>query len=387
MLSKAGGRNTLYFAKGNKSASGKRSMKWVAVIALVGHLACSTNSSQHSTEEVLDEYFRSHFPSDSPGGAVMIVRDGKVLMEKGYGLADLNSLEPITPNTAFNTGSISKTFVMYGILILEKEGLLSLDDPLIKYFPNIRNSQIGQKVTVFHLLHHSSGLIDSRRVQEDTVFYLTAKDADNFAPILENDSTAFSPGSQFQYSNPAFNGLALIMEKVTGKRWQDFIIERIFEPSGLKNSKITDGPYPESGVAHGYVFSEGKYQEDDYGEEPTFPAAGNGGVWSSVRDLYRYEKSQQEHRFLPNEITAMARTPIQPKEWASSEPAFIGYSWFTGTFRGERMIYHTGSQGGFVADYVWIPSRKIFYTILCNTPKPLDEYREFVLDQVWDSTH
>jgi CubicO group peptidase (beta-lactamase class C family) len=345
--------------------------------------SCSPQSSESTDPgDALDAYFSAIFPADQPGAAVLVVKDGQVLLEKGYGVADLTTREAITPNTSFNTGSISKTFVMNGILILAAEGKLSLDDPLEKYFPNFSNPEIGKKVSIIHLLNHSSGLIDSRKVQEDSVFYLTAKDAENFAPILANDSTAFEPGARFEYSNPAYNALALIIEQVTGNRWQDFIIERIFQPVGLQNSKITDGPYPQEGVAHAYVFDGQNFIEDDYGEEPTFPAAGNGGVWSSVRDLYQYELALQQARFLSAEAIATSRKAYQPDNWSDTIPSFIGYSWFTGTYKGRDLIFHTGDQGGFMADYVWVPSEKLFYTILCNTRKPTDEYRAKVLDTV-----
>jgi CubicO group peptidase (beta-lactamase class C family) len=351
---------------------------------VITFLSCEPSSTWQPISNQLDTYFQKEFPADQPGGAILVLKNGKVLFEKGYGLADLNTKEQITPNTSFNTGSISKTFVMNGIMILEKERKLSLDDPLEKYFPNFKNPEIGRKVKIIHLLNHSSGLIDSRKVRIDSVFYLTAKDVENFAPILANDSTAFEAGSRFAYSNPAFNALALIIEQVTGSKWQDFIIRRIFQTAGLKDSKITDGPYPQTGVSHAYVLEKGQFIEDDYGEEPTFPAAGNGGVWSSVRNLYKYEQALQKGVFLSEDIVRKTRTIYQPENWNSSIPSFIGYSWFIGNFNGEKMIYHTGDQGGFIADYVWIPSKKIFYTILCNTPKPTAKYRKYVLERTWE---
>lgn len=350
--------------------------------------SCAQGHKPRNAGDALDAYFHAEFPADEPGAAVLVVQDGQIILEKGYGLADMGTKTPITPNTAFNTGSISKTFVMNGILMLEQEGKLSLDDPLGKYFPNFKNPEIGRQVRIYHLLNHSSGLIDSRRVREDSVFYLSAKDAENFAPILANDSTAFPPGARFEYSNPAYNALALIIEQITGRRWQDFIIERIFQPAGMGDSKITDGPYPETGVSHAYIRDAERFIEDDYGEEPTFPAAGNGGVWSSVRDLYKYEQAIQKALFLPKEAIEKSRTPFQPANWAdSSSSSFIGYSWFVGDYQGEKMVYHTGDQGGFVADYVWIPSKNLFYTILCNTRKPTAEYREQVLKTLVAGKH
>src|SRR5690554_2956884 len=200
---------------------------------------------EHEFENLYDELFLP----DQPGGVVLVKKNNETVFLKSYGLADLESSEKITPNTVFNTGSISKTFVAYGILSLEEAGQLRLEDSLMTYFPQFENPEIVRKVRVRHLLTHTSGLPDLRRVQEEIEFYLTARDEENFAPLYQTEALHFKPGQQFEYSNPAFNGLALIIEQTTGQKWQDFIRETIFTPSGMDHSTITDGPHPEHGVA------------------------------------------------------------------------------------------------------------------------------------------
>jgi len=338
---------------------------------------CNTKSSSYSND--LDNIFDSVFKADEPGGAVLIAKDGKVIYEKGFGVEDITTKKPISNYTLFNVGSISKTFVAFGILQLAKENKLSIDDDIYKYFPDFKDSSIAKKITIHHLLTHSSGLQDIRNVQGDSVFYLTAKDEENWAPIKKADSLEFQPGERFNYSNPAFNGLALIIEKVSGMKWQDYIQKNIMEPAGMKTSTITDGPYPESGVSHGYLFDGKKYFEKDYGEEPTFAAAGNGGVWSSVEELWKYEQAIQKNVFLDSVWTKRSRTVYDLSNWKDSLPPFIGLCWFITKTNNENMIGHTGSQGGFRADYVWLPKKKIFYVILCNTPKPLGALRNEVL--------
>ena len=338
---------------------------------------CNTKSSSYSND--LDNIFDSVFKADEPGGAVLIAKDGKVIYEKGFGVVDITTKKPISNNTLFNVGSISKTFVAFGILQLAKENKLSIDDDIYKYFPDFKDSSIAKKIKIHHLLTHSSGLPDIRNVQEDSVFYLTAKDEENWAPIKKADSVEFQPGERFNYSNPAFNGLALIIEKVTGMKWQEYIRKKIMEPAGMKTSTITDGPYPESGVSHGYLFDGKNYFEKDYGEEPTFAAAGNGGVWSSVEELWKYEQAIQKNVFLDSVWTKRSRTVYDLSNWKDSIPPFIGLCWFITKTNNENMIGHTGSQGGFRADYVWLPKKKIFYVILCNTPKPLGALRNKVL--------
>ena len=339
--------------------------------------SCNPKSPSYTSE--LDKIFDSVFKDNEPGGAVLIAKDGKIIYEKGVGIEDISTKKAIDNNTLFNVGSISKTFVAFGILQLAKENKLSIDDDIYKYFPDFKDSSIAKKIKIHHLLTHSSGLPDIRNVQGDSVFYLTAKDEENWAPIKKADSLEFQPGEKFNYSNPAFNGLALIIEKVSGLKWQDYIKKNIMEPAGMKTSTITDGPYPQSGVSHGYLFDGKNYFEKDYGEEPTFAASGNGGVWSSVNELWKYEQAIQKNIFLDSVWTKRSRTVYDFSNWKDSLPPFIGLSWFITKTNNENMIGHTGSQGGFRADYVWLPEIKIFYVILCNTPKPLGTLRNKVL--------
>lgn len=331
-------------------------------------------------EKELDSYFNDSFNPKGPGGAILIMKGDNVIFSKGYGLADLQTNDAITPQTLFNTGSISKTFVSHVILDLANEGKLSLQDSLAKYFTDFKNPAIANQVKIHHLLTHTSGLPDNRRVFLDSVFLLTAKDEENWAPIKQNDSLLFEPGSHYEYSNPAFNGLALIIEKVTGKKWQEVVKEKIFAPAGMKTSVITDGPYPITGVSHAYLKTNDGYIEKDYGEEPTFAAAGNGGVWSSVEELALYELALRNAKFSNDKTIEDSRTIKDYTNWKSTTPPFIGYSWFIGqTEEGYKMIYHTGTQGGFYGDYVSIPEKGITYIMLCNIPTPQEEKRDAVL--------
>jgi CubicO group peptidase (beta-lactamase class C family) len=335
--------------------------------------------SKTTFEGEIDSLFNTAFPANQPGGALLIMKGEKTIFSKGYGLSDLNTKDKITPQSLFNTGSISKTFVSNVILDLAREGKLSLNDSLARYFSDFKNPIIAQRVRIHHLLTHTSGLPDNRKFFLDSVFLLTAKDKENFSPIKLSDSLLFEPGTRYEYSNPAFNGLALIIEKVTSRTWQEVVKEKIFTPAGMKTSVITDGPYPYTGVAHAYLKTNSGYLEKDYGEEPTFAAAGNGGVWSSVEELANYELAIRKSLFLDKETLDDSRKIKEYPNW-KDDPAFIGYSWFIGeTLEGFKMIYHTGTQGGFYGDYVSIPEKEIVYIMLCNTPTPQEEKREVVL--------
>ncbi len=340
-----------------------------AIISLSFLLFSFKLMSQDKIAARIDSLFSSILKEDEPGGAVLVAKGEDVLFSKGYGIADITTKTPITAHTIFNTGSVSKTFVSNAILILEQRKLLSLDDNLLKYFPEFRNKDIAQKVKIRHLLSHVSGLPDNREVNKNPVFYLTADDAQNFAPVQQTDSLVFEPGSRYQYSNPAFNGLALIIEKITGNKWQDFVRKEIFSPAGMTESDITDGAHPETGVAHAYIKEKRKFKELDYGEEPTFCAAGNGGIWCSVTDLHKYYLALYKPAFLNKEIIENSMQVKTFTEWNSEKEPVNGYSWFiTKTMNGLKRIGHTGSQGGFRAYFEFVPEKKIVICLLFNIP-------------------
>jgi len=356
-------------------------MKGVALLGLTWILFSCSPAEKKPDFQKLDSWFAEQYPENDPGGAVLIARGDSILFSGAWGLADLSTKEKVSTNTLFNLGSISKTFVANAILQLRNEGKLSLDDSLIKYFPDFKNKSIGEKVKIKHLLTHTSGLPDIRFPYRDSVFYLTAKDQENWAPILKTDSLNFEPGTSFEYSNPAFNALALIVEQVSGTKWQTYIEENILKPSQMFSSTITDGAHPQTGVAHGYIYSKGEWIEKDYVEEPTFAASGNGGVWSSVKELHHYELAIQSQVFLDSTTLTESRTIQKFNDWNGATPEFIGWSWFiTKTKSGLTQIGHTGSQGGFRGNYVYLPAKNWLIVILSGAPRDLERQATYVIE-------
>ena len=319
--------------------------------------------NRRQLQQGLDSVFTAMFSQSEPGGSIFIQQHDTVLYASSFGLANLDTGEPFTSGSVCNLGSISKTFVAYAILMLEKEGKLNLDDPIIQYFRGFQHKETVSKVTIRHLLTHTSGLPDSRQTTTDSIFYLTAKDAENFEPILATQQLEFEPGSQWKYSNPAYNGLALIIEKVTGKPWQQYVQQNIIDASGMRRSTITDGLHPEKGVAHGYRYMENRWQEYDYGEYPTFAAAGNGGVWSSIDDLRKYAAAIEHCTFTDCQTIAKAQTTVRPANWSLERDPWHGLAWFvhpsylynSGLNDKLRVIEHAGDQGGFRTHLLRIP--------------------------------
>lgn len=349
-------------------------------------VACLAVAQPASTDfaRQLDEYLKQHYPADEPGIAVLVGRPGhEAWFERGYGLADINTRELITGHTLFNLGSVSKTFVGFGVLMLQQRGKLSINDPISKYFPHFTNHSIADKVQIKHLLSHTSGLPDNRPVERDSIFFLTANDEENFRPIQAADTLHFQPGEQFEYSNPAFNGLALIIEQLAHMKWQQFIAQSIFAPAGMKTSVITDGAFPTNGVSHGYRKVNGQWQEYDFGEYPTFCASGNGGVWSSVRELFQYELAIQNAVFTSKENVRLARSPFIPANWKGTKAPVVGFDWFTESYRKEvKLVGHSGDQGGFRAEYWWLPRQEVLIVLLDNNESDLAPVKAKILDML-----
>lgn len=344
------------------------------LLVVLFSISCNAQSRDELLKMKLDSAFSGIFRDNEPGGSIFIQQGEKVLYEKSFGLANLQTKEKFTSKTVSNTGSITKTFVAYGILILQDRKKLSVENPLLKFFPDFKNKSIAAKIKLRHLLTHTSGLPDIRGVEKDSVFYLTAKDEENFQPLKLTDSLNFEPGSKWEYSNPAYNGLALVIEKTSKMKWQRFIDSNIFKPSGMKNSKITDGKYPDKNVAHGYIFKNNQYQEYDYGEYPTFTAAGNGGVWSSIEDLRKYIKAIQSCKITRCDIIESSKTVRAPENWEKENPMFHSGVWFVhkGFYAEQKteesvdVIEHAGDQGGFKSHLIMIPEKNISIIWLTN---------------------
>jgi CubicO group peptidase (beta-lactamase class C family) len=360
-------------------------MNCLKIILTIGFLlsVSAFSLSQTKNDKILvdrlDSAFSGVFNDKEPGGSVFIQQDHKVLYKRSFGLADIETGKKFNARTVANIGSISKTFVAYGILMLQNQGKLSVDDPISMYFPEFKNKALSDKIKIKHLLTHTSGLPDCRNVEKDSIFYLTANDYENFRPLTLTDTLEFEPGSRWNYSNPAYNGLALIIEKVSGMKWQNFIIRNIFRTAGMKSSKITEGAYPEKQVAHGYSFVNHQFVENDYGEYPTFTASGNGGVWSSVKDLRKYAEAIAKCRFTGCETIELSEKIWTPPNWALKENMFHSLVWFVHpSFSYEDhseeqcpVIEHAGSQGGFMAHLIIIPENDLLIIWLTNNEKYL----------------
>src|SRR5712671_3212067 len=248
-----------------------------------GCIAASKNSDEKSAAAV-DEVFGDLAKAGSPGCALGVYRGGQIIYSKGYGLANLEENVPITPESVFDIGSTSKQFTAASILLLEKQGRLSVNDDVRKYIPELPD--YGQKITILHLLNHTSGLRDYLTLMElagintDSV----TTDGDALQIIFRQKALNFAPGSDWLYSNTGFFLLSVIVKHVSGKTLREFAAENIFVPLEMTHTQYRDDHT--SLIANRAMAYDAKEKGGGYRLDVSyFEQTGDGAVHTSVEDL------------------------------------------------------------------------------------------------------
>jgi CubicO group peptidase (beta-lactamase class C family) len=310
----------------------------------------------------IDSLMSSIYTNDRPGAAIAIVRNGKVVFKKGYGIADLNSKEPVTTSTNFNICSMTKQFTAYCILKLAHEKKLSLNDKIDKYFPDF-NPRVAGMVTIRHLLTHSSGIVDHYDYVDKTLFK-EFWDKDVLNAIKSVDSVYFPAGSGYRYSNTAFCLLSLIIEHVSGYSFPEFIQEYIFKPLKMNSSDVIKPDFKISERAFGYKLENDSFKISDVRESLFFTTMGDGGIYTSIEDYLKWIMAIQNKKVLNSRIINEAQSPQFPIDTARR--LYYGYGWFIAGSDDNKVVYHTGSNGGFRTIIVMIPSKKFSVVIFSN---------------------
>ena len=288
-----------------------------------------------------------------PGAAVLLLHDGQAVIRRGYGLADLEQGAPVTPATNFRLASVTKQFTSAAILLLAEDGLLGLDDPARNWLPSLP----AAAVTIRHLLTHTSGLVD----YEDVIpASMTAQLHDaNVLELLERQHRAyFPPGTAWRYSNGGYALLALVIERASGGSFADFLRERIFRPLGMTGTVAhQEGVSTVANRAFGYSDVNAAWQRTDQG--PTSAVLGDGGIYSSIDDLAKWDAALDDDRLLGTESRRLAFAPATPTD----DPAVqYGFGWrITGD-----SLWHSGETVGFRNALVRFPERRMTVVILTN---------------------
>lgn len=324
---------------------------------LMSGLLLLSTSAMAQLRERLDSLMQATVRANQPGAALLVTIDDKILYQKGFGLANVETNVSITPKTNFRMASVSKQFTAMGILLLEKDRKLSLNDPLIQFFPGF-NQKVGQKVQIHHLLAHSSGILDYESVMNPNQREQLL-DADILALLKERDSLYFEPGSQFRYSNSAYCLLALIIERVSGQSFATFIQQRIFRPLMMNQSTVYEAGKPIANRSIGYRKKENTFIFSD--QSVTSATKGDGGVYTSLTDYQKWNAALRNNTLLDLKATLLRTGQAIPKTAGS----YYGVGWF---FRQPEnpILFHSGSTCGFNNYVVSIPGRRFLMAYFSN---------------------
>ncbi len=314
-------------------------------------------AAQDAVSAKVDEYIKREMQSKKvPGVSLAVIRDGKIIHAKGYGLANVEHNVPVTTETVFQSGSVGKAFTVIAVMMLAEDGKIALDDKINKYFPDAPAE--WEAITVRHLLQHTSGMggypenFDFRADYTEDELYKKIK----AAPL------AFKLGEKRGYSNLGFVMLGILINKVTGKFYGDFLKERVFGPLGMSTARVISESDIVPNRAAGYRLVKGELKNQEW-VAPSLNTTADGALYLSVEDMAKFEAALNSGKLLqPSSYDAMW-TQLKTNDGAEQP---WGFSWFIGDVNGKRLIEHSGGWQGFTANFVRYSEQKTAVVAFTN---------------------
>ena len=345
----------------------------VGLIAVAGLWLATCSVAYAVSESQIDQIFGELQSVRAPGAAVLVIKNGSVIFERGYGVADLRSLRKIDAHTNFRLASCTKQFTAMSIMLLVHDGKLRYEDRLTDVFPDF--PEYGKSITIRNLLNHTSGLLDYEDLMEKSSAdasggnFPQIKDAGVLALLKEQKTTKFPPGTKWDYSNSGYAVLAMVVEKVSGQPFGDFLHDRIFAPLKMDETVAYEkGKNTVSNRAYGHTHEGGAWHEMD--QSPTSAVLGDGGIYSSLDDLAKWDQALAHHVLLSEAEMAPAITPVKVPDNSVQEPdgtpAAYGFGWFLNSYKGHRRMWHYGETVGFRTTIQRFVDDKLTIIVLCN---------------------
>jgi CubicO group peptidase (beta-lactamase class C family) len=333
----------------------------------------SAIASAQATFDEIDAIFSSLDTLDAPGAAVLVIDNGKPVFRRGYGVTDLNEMHPIDAKTNFRLASFTKQFTAMCIMLLVHDGKLHYDDHLTDIFPEF--PAYGKSITIRNLLNHTSGLPDYEdlytkqfpKTPEDKIPQI--HDAEVLKLLEQQTSGRFPARTKWEYSNSGFVVLGLIVEKVSGKSFGEFLRERIFIPLKMKNTLAYEkGRNNVANRAYGHTLEKNGWRDTD--QSPTSATLGDGGIYSSLDDLAKWDAALREHTLLSEAEMQAALEPVQPTGKPAQDEGghtiSYGFGWFLDPYHDHTRMWHDGETSGFRTTIQRFTADKLTIIILAN---------------------
>lgn len=320
----------------------------------------------------IDDIFQPYASQDAPGMAVIALRNGNVVFQGAYGIADLERHTPVTSKTDFRLASLTKEFTAMGIMLLAHENRLRYDDPITRFF--LEFPAYGKQITVRHLLNHTSGLLDyediyaeqTRGIPEEKIPQIHD---DEILRIMEKQTaTKFTPGTRWEYSNTGYALLAMIIERVSGQTYPKFLRDHIFRPLHMDNTvAYVNGMNTVPNRAFGYRRSKDGKGWEFSDQSPTSAVLGDGGIYTNVEDMAKWDAALRKHALLSAAEMQAAITPVPfPAKGPHDEPAQYGFGWFVDPYKGHPRMWHYGETCGFLTSIQRLTDEGITVIVLAN---------------------
>jgi len=292
-------------------------MRILCVLIVLSLFSCKNENKENDTKKSeftdlqikLDSLYNSHFDKNSPGAAILVLYDNKKVVNKGYGLRNLETKEPITPSTNLRSGSMTKQFTCLGLLKLMEEGKLSLTDTIYQYYPY----PIFKNVTIEQFISHTSGIEDADWIIENSTKNSSeyVRNEDLIEWYANNNVIRFPPGTAFEYNNGTYATLAQIIEKLSGMRYEDYIKKHVFDKAGMSRTQFIDDA--DSSKIPEYAY---RYERDSLGQwqsvegHPMDEVLGAGGIYLSLDDYANYIENHRNKNIVKSESHELIFKPI-----------------------------------------------------------------------------
>jgi D-alanyl-D-alanine carboxypeptidase len=317
-----------------------------ATLALLAWASCATAYADDIDALVRAEMARQKLP----GLALAIVRDGTIVKVQGYGVADVPRHVPVTPDTVFKIGSVSKPLIATAVMLLVQDGRLSLDDPVSKYLEGTPDTWNG--ITIRHFLTHTSGVVREGPAFNPFTVQPVADVIRSAYPL----PLRFQTGTKWEYCNVGYFSLAEIIGRVSGGPWADFMSSRIFRPLGMASTSLTDAAHPLRAV--GYA------GEGNRDAAPDWPAVRPSGAFlSTVQDLIKWDAALTSGSLLTEASRQAMWSPVRLAD-GTTHP--YGFGWELGSRGGRKHVGHGGSLPGFRSAYARFPDDRLSIILLVN---------------------
>ncbi len=332
----------------------------------------------HGASPDVDALFSRLVAPNSPGLAVLVRSGGRTVFRRGYGVRDLRTSAKINTRTNFRLASFTKQFTAMAVMLLVHDGKLRYDQPLTSLYPGFPD--YARAITIRHLLTHTAGLPDYEDLMGNAWTPLHQIQDSEVLQLLEHaPNPKFVPGTSWSYSNSAYVLLGLIVSKVSGRPFGDFLHDRIFAPLHMDRSLVfVNGKNSVPDRAFGHRKDKREFIEAD--QSSTSATQGDGGIYSNLEDLSKWDEALTRYAVLPQKEMEIALTPVRLKDgsqphWPSSpgednldpgNPVSYGFGWFLDPYRGNRRMWHSGTTTGFRTIIDRFPAAHLTVIVLSN---------------------